>query len=479
MDRRTFLAAAAAGFVGAAAPAAGVGRRFVTSDTDPLRRVLIYPPCPRALGPGPEEAEDGEVAPDVPPWAEGAAQPLWAEGAAQHRQFAGLLAGGRGDVEVVALDRLLDGAIARCREAGRLGDWVLGTFPGLAGREAEITAAHLVGAAGEPAVAMPDDEDDPPALPRPLPMMFFARDLAAMTPRGLVLGHFINEDRAMEVALLRFAREWSPELRGYPIAFDAAKARTYVQGGDVIVADERTLLLGVGNLTDRAAAPRLARALDLDVVSVQLPGARGGDRRPGGVAVAPWDGLRTLFLHLDTVCGLLGRRSVITVPYVFEAEYAGRDTIRTLAAGFRKASRGAPVDVRRTERVLAEVGRVRRFRAGSGEPDGGVEGMKLVDYLRTRGYTPTFVGGEPPRDVDPDQLRERVLPELGNQAANVVALGPGRVIAYAGNEHTLRAVRAAGVDVATFPGSALAHWHGGPHCLTLPLERSAPDGPGD
>jgi len=169
MDRRTFLAAAAAaGFAGAVAPAAGVGRRFVTSDTDPLRRVLIYPPCPRAPGPGPEEDEDGEVAPDVPPWAEGAAQPLWAEGAAQHRQFAGLLAGGRGDVEVVALDRLLDGAIARCREAGRLGDWVLGTFPGLAGREAEITAAHLVGAAGEPAVVMPDDEDDPPPQPPPL-----------------------------------------------------------------------------------------------------------------------------------------------------------------------------------------------------------------------------------------------------------------------------------------------------------------------
>ena len=477
MDRRTFLAAAAAGLVGAAPPAAGGQRRFVAADTDPLRRVLIYPPCPKAPEPAPGEDESGAVAPDVPPWAEGAAQPLWAEGGAQHRQLAGLL--GEGRVEVLALDRLLDGAITRCREAGRLGEWLLGTFPGLVGREDEVTAAHLVGAAGVPVVMQDEEEDEPPAPPRPLPMMFFTRDLATMTPRGLLLGHFINEDRAPEVALLRFARDWSPELRGYPIAFDAARARTLVQGGDVIVADERTLLLGVGNLTERSAAPRLARALDMDVISVLLPGARGGEHRPGGIAVAPWDGLRTLFLHLDTVCGLLGRRSFVTAPYVFEAEYAGKDQIRMLAASFRKVWRRPAADVRRTERVLADVGRVRRFRAGSGEPDRGAEGMKLVDYLRTLGYAPTFVGGEPPRAIDPDQLRERVLPELANQAANVVATGPNRVLAYAGNEHTLRAIRAAGVDVSTFPGSALAHWHGGPHCLTLPLERSGPGGPGD
>ena len=68
--------------------------------------------------------------------------------------------------------------------------------------------------------------------------------------------------------------------------------------------------------------------------------------------------------------------------------------------------------------------------------------------------------------------RSAVLPELRGQAANVVALEPGRLIAYAENEHTLKALRAAGNDVKTFPGSALVRWHGGPHCLTLPLERS-------
>ncbi|MCA1656191.1 MAG: hypothetical protein LC713_00475, partial [Actinobacteria bacterium] len=66
---------------------------------------------------------------------------------------------------------------------------------------------------------------------------------------------------------------------------------------------------------------------------------------------------------------------------------------------------------------------------------------------------------------------ERVLRELRYQAANLVALGPGRIVAYEENEHTLAGLAGAGVDIATTPGWALSAWNGGPHCLTLPLSR--------
>jgi arginine deiminase len=79
---------------------------------------------------------------------------------------------------------------------------------------------------------------------------------------------------------------------------------------------------------------------------------------------------------------------------------------------------------------------------------------------------------------------------------NFVAVGPGQVLAYARNEHTLEALdREAGfqiirgVDfltgdeeppadsrfVLTFEGSELVRGGGGPRCMTLPVARAPVD----
>jgi arginine deiminase len=58
-------------------------------------------------------------------------------------------------------------------------------------------------------------------------------------------------------------------------------------------------------------------------------------------------------------------------------------------------------------------------------------------------------------------------------AANTLALGPGRVVAYAHNERTNDALASAGVEVLPVPGEQLSHGHGGPRCLTCPLNRDA------
>ena len=63
------------------------------------------------------------------------------------------------------------------------------------------------------------------------------------------------------------------------------------------------------------------------------------------------------------------------------------------------------------------------------------------------------------------------MAEHAKQVANVVAVAPGRVAAYEGAPRTHAAPRAAGVKVDTFPARELWTGNGGPHCLTLPLER--------
>lgn len=110
---------------------------------------------------------------------------------------------------------------------------------------------------------------------------------------------------------MRFAYEWSPALRQYPIVFDAAEEQLDMEGGDFLVADENTLWMGVGNRSQEASARRIARKLNLDVVTVQLPsGAKTS--------------VHNLFLHLDTVCTFVDTRTVLTLPYLFEKAYAGR-----------------------------------------------------------------------------------------------------------------------------------------------------------
>ena len=49
-------------------------------------------------------------------------------------------------------------------------------------------------------------------------------------------------------------------------------------------------------------------------------------------------------------------------------------------------------------------------------------------------------------------VSEVVIRELHGQGANVVATGPGKVVAYAGNPLTLAALKKAGVEVTTFRG---------------------------
>jgi N-dimethylarginine dimethylaminohydrolase len=62
--------------------------------------------------------------------------------------------------------------------------------------------------------------------------------------------------------------------------------------------------------------------------------------------------------------------------------------------------------------------------------------------------------------------------EFESMGSNVLALGPRRALALAGNEETRRRLERAGVDVAVYRGDEIsAKGDGGPTCLTRPLLR--------
>jgi arginine deiminase len=434
-------------------PTTGGGN--VVSDVGRLRRILVHTP-------GPEirkmlNALSGQH-PMLP------SSLLLDRATEQHRAFVALLEGE--GAEVLQLETVLDEAVEAARAAGVLQIWLQGAAPQLVPLAAEVDGAVLLGAVDRFTYHTDPDGTFHP-LVAPAKGIMYTRDLAIMTPRGIVISNFVNAGRNFETALIRLAFDWSPQLRDYPVVFDAREERLFLQGGDVIVADPSTLLVGVGNLTEEAAARRLALKLGMDVVAVQLP---TGGNHAGVEIYDSWHGLRSLFLHLDSVFNMVDRRRGVAVPLLLEAAHSGRDPLSRIAAGLARTSSVDTEDADELRENLEQVGRIRRFRAGSGEDDPVADGIKLADYLREEGWEIVTVGGE--REGDEFAwFVERVLRELYFQAANVVATAPGRVVACAENGHTLAALRDAGVELRPFEASEIVRWGGGPHCMSLPLER--------
>ena len=63
--------------------------------------------------------------------------------------------------------------------------------------------------------------------------------------------------------------------------------------------------------------------------------------------------------------------------------------------------------------------------------------------------------------------------EQWDDGNNLLAVSPGKVVAYNRNTSTNRNLRKAGIEVLEIEGSELSRGRGGSHCMTCPLSRDA------
>lgn len=424
---------------------------FVTSDVARLRRVLM---CPPGKGSNLISRTDD----DVVPMEEFELDAVISE----HAELTRILRSS--GAEILTVPDLLAAAIERARSRGTWDTWLRATHPNLAADSRRVTAETLLGR-------------DPTTQFRTWPDgtyrhiidsvdgLIFSRDSAVAVPQGVALLNLGAARRMREQVLLRFMFDFAPALARYPIVFDAQQEGLLAEGGDFQVVDEHTLFLGVGNRTDPRIAPILARRLQMDVVTSQTRKAdwlRRLDKRFR---------LSAVFLHLDTYFTHVADKQVLALPWFLEASQAGSDPYTQFLKGIAADSPMSEEDLAAARDFMKDFGFVRRFRAGTGEEDTSVKDMKLVDYVRSRGYTVHFVGGEPPATDLIRHLFTVVLYEHERQGANVVATAPGHVVAYEGASRTHAALRRAGFTVTTFQARELWPFNGGPHCLTMPLER--------
>ncbi len=451
--RRTFLQAAVAAAVASRvqAIAQAPAKAFVTSEVGRLKRVIVHEP-------------GAEVRKAFPLLLGNHSMLTWEllreEAATQHKAMVARLT--EQGVEVLTITKLLDDAVSSARQTKSFTKWLEQYAPQLLKHEPRLTADALLGR-DDQLIYRRDATGAIDPLISPATVLFFTRDLAVMTPRGLVLGNFDSDLRSFEAALTRLVVQHAPALAKYPVAFDAATENVHLQGGDLLVLDENTLLLGVGNATGEQAAALLAQKLKLDIIAVQMPSK---EWQPG-----EWEGLQLIFYHLDCLLNLVDARKVLAVPYLLEKQHSQQNPILEALYGLARLSKLPSEQRVALLDEVRNVGWVSRYQAGSGELDRTLGRVKVLDYLKSNGYEIVFTGGTPPAGGELQHAVERVVRECRFMGVNVLALHPGHVLAYEGNPHTLAALKAASVQATTFPSHELVRANGGPHCLTLPLER--------
>jgi len=275
----------------------------------------------------------------------------------------------------------------------------------------------------------------------PLPNLFFTRDSGAVIGSHVIVASMKHEVRWSEEVLAWLLFRMHPALANDGILFDGAHERRLnvrLEGGDIHVLRRDVLAVGMSERTTAAGIDALAsevfRATDVrDIIVVLLPAHRAA-------------------IHLDMIFTMLDRELCC----VFPPYFMGPTRLPVL--------------------------RIRKGKAGVEESDSLFSALGDLDLP----LHPIPCGG------DRRTIQER---EQWASGCNFFAVGPGQVLAYHRNEHTLRALseeggfsivrgedflsgeadpRGKGRFVVGFEGSELVRGGGGPRCMTMPVRRKEP-----
>ena len=287
----------------------------------------------------------------------------------------------------------------------------------------------------------------------PVPNYFFQRDPQFVANHRVFISSMATNARARESRLAQIIFERHGALAGYrslfrigrdalgsgfPVRRDSAT----IEGGDVLVVDSETLLVGVSERTNFRGVERLAEFLRREetgfrrMIVVDLPTRRS-------------------YMHLDTVFTIVDQGVALAYLPVIEP-------------GRRLSAQVFSVDLRGRDLNFS----LRR---------------SLVDALAEAGIEMELVPCGGSTDVL-DQAREQ-----WTDGANAFALAPGVILLYRRNRLTVdelsrrgwrvveqeeivsgrREVFEHGRSVITIPGNELSRARGGPRCMTMPLDRES------
>ncbi len=258
--------------------------------------------------------------------------------------------------------------------------------------------------------------DSYPFYLAPLPNMYFTRDHGAMIGPRLQVSSMFNPARLLETIFLRFIHKYHPLFKNVDLAFHE-EIPYGIEGGDVLVLNKDTLVIGLSERTTEEAIEWIAhkylveKELVKHIVVIQIPSRRA-------------------YMHLDTVFTMVDSDKFLMYPGI-------KDVITT---------------------YWLEKGRDDRVSASSGY---NLQGA-LRKALHQKQVEIIYSGAN-------DEIT--AAREQWGDSTNTLAVKPGTVICYDRNEATNETLRRYGIDVIEIDSSELVRGRGGPRCMSMPLER--------
>lgn len=262
---------------------------------------------------------------------------------------------------------------------------------------------------------------DYPFICDPLSNLYFTRDPFATIGCGVSLNHMYTQTRHRETLFARYVFNHHTLFANEETPFWYRRENsTSIEGGDIIVLNEKTLCFGISQRKQPESIERLAsRVFNSDlskittVLAFHIPSSRA-------------------FMHLDTVFTQVDH-SIFTIHGEIEGPLSVYRITPTKSSGALNISEK---QVATLEKILQPYCKdeVKLVRCGGGDK---------------------IIGGR----------------EQWNDGSNTLAIRPGEVVVYARNYVTNQILQDHGIKTHVIKGSELSRGRGGPRCMSMPLVR--------
>ena len=254
----------------------------------------------------------------------------------------------------------------------------------------------------------------------PMPNLYFTRDPFASVGNGVTIHFMRYKVRQRETLFSRFIFTNHPKLMKTPWYYDPSM-KLSIEGGDVFIYNNDTLVVGVSERTDLQTITLLAKNIKAN--------KECEFKRIVAINVPKWTNL----MHLDTWLTMLDKDKFLYSPIANDVfKFWDYDLVNGGAEPQPKEN-GLPLD-------------------------------KLLESIINKKPILIPIAGNNASDIE-------VARETHFDGTNSLAIKPGVVIGYARNEETNAALKAAGITVLPFKGNQLSLGMGNARCMSMPLSR--------